>query len=208
MRIERPKEEIVSVDTNGDSSKVAFDQAIRRGVHEAFVQVGWVQPDGSRDLTKFREAVFAAIKEARVTSRKDRGEKAITRGNLMAKVFPEISGPDDWKTSLDQAVWIALDRGVWAETSPNANKALQRMVGIEYGNGYVLCRTKVGQDRTEAAYITDNFACIEQDFVRPDNERVERALKNATDNREMLVLRQPQNAKRYVKGYAETFQAA
>lgn len=192
----------MSVELNGNAFKHAADQA----ENAAYEQAGFKAPDGATDNTKLREAIFAVLKPAKALNKKERAEKAITRGSLMAQVFPEVVGPEHWGSALEQEVYTRLDRRVWMETQPNANRVLQRMVGVSFGNGYVLCRTRIGQDRVEAAYITDDYTLIEQDFVKVDNERVERALKQAVTNREMLVMRQPHNAKKYVTRYKQFVQ--
>ena len=97
---------------------------------------------------------------------------------------------------------------MWGETKTNADSTLQRMVGMNMGNGYVLCRTKIGKDAIPAVYITDDLRCIQLDFVRPDNESTVRKLETVTKNREMLVIRQPQNAARYVREYGSTMRGA
>lgn len=193
-----------SMNGYGGPSPAAIDQ----GVHEAYEAAGYVQPDGSVDLPKLRQTILDIVREAKVLNKKERGEKAITRGTLMARLFPTVPGPEDWDGDLlQQRIYAELNKRVWGQVTPNANGPVQRLVGIEFGNGYVLCQTKIGKDQAPAVYVSDDFSCIDQDYVSPDNAKVERALRNATINREMLVLRQPQHAKKYVDGYRRTFQA-
>jgi len=180
-------------------------------VRAAFEAHGYVQANGAIDLTKLRETMIRPLIERKVVSYKERGEKAVTRGELVAHVFPDLPGPDAFDDQPDprlaQDVWDALSAKLWNEAAVNADKPLQRMVAIEMGNGYVLCRTQIGSNKTAAVYVTDDVRCIETDFVKPDNDALQRKAKAVTDNREMLVLRQPHNAKRYERGINETLKA-
>jgi len=187
--------------------------AIDKGIFDAFQREGYLTGDGARDMTKIRERIFAIVSANKVFDRHERQDKAVTRGELIAQVFPGLPGPDAWSEQTDpllaEAVHGALDQKfVWGETKTDATSPLQRMVGMNMGNGYVLCRTKIGKDAIPAVYITDDLRCIQIDFVRPDNESTVRKLEMVTRNREMLVIRQPQNAARYVREYGTTMRGA
>jgi hypothetical protein len=101
-------------------------------------------------------------------------------------------------------VW--LNTKVWGEAKPGADSPLQRLVGVNMGNGYVMCRTKIGD--VDAVYITDDIECVRIDFTRPENAAIDRRLAMATRNREMLVLRQPENAAKYASEYKRTLHGA
>ena len=94
---------------------------------------------------------------------------------------------------------------MWGETKSSADSPVQRLVGVNMGNGYVMCRTKIG--KVDAVYITDNIDCIREDFTRPEADAITRKLKMATKNREMLVLRQPDNAMKYANEYNRALRA-
>ena len=192
-----------------NGGKAAIDQ----GVFDAFKREDYVAEDGIRDMEKVRNRIFDAISRNKVLDKKERHDKAITRGNLVAEVFPNLPGPDAWADQPDpalaEAVYKAIDtKFVWGEAKVGAGSPMQRMVGRNMGNGYILCRTKITKDAIPATYITDNLACIQEDFVRPDNEAAARKFKAVTDNRELLVQRQPQNAERYVREYSRTMRGA
>ena len=122
-------------------------------------------------------------------------------------MFPGLAGPIVDVTPdpvLAAAVYKEVDKLVWGETRTAAIGPVQRLVGVNMGNGYVLCRTKVGRDEVDAVYVTDDIACIRLDFTRPENESIDRKLATATRNREMLVLRQPHNAAKYAREYDRT----
>lgn len=183
------------------TEQAAFEQ----GVHAAYAAEDYLQEDGSQDKGQVREHLFEVLRQAKVLSKKERSTKAISRGELVKRVFPHLPGPDDFEGAEDPqlalSVWKEIDRRLWTEAKPSADSMLQRLVAVNMGNGYVMCRTKVGADRVDAAYITDDRACIDEDFVKPDNDSLERKLRAVTRNREMLVLRQPDNAQHWVRGY-------
>lgn len=192
-----------------NGGKAAVDQA----VFDAFKHEGYITDDGTRDMTKLRERIFQVIARDKVLDKKERHDKATTRGDLVAQAFPNLAGPESWSDQPDpalaEAAYKAIDmKFVWGEAKVNARSPLQRMVGMNMGNGYILCRTKVGKDEVPAVYITDNVACIQEDFVRPDNDSAARKFEAVTENREMLVIRQPHNAPRYVKEYSRTMRGA
>ena len=192
-----------------NGGKAAIDQ----GVFDAFKREDYLTEDGARDMTKLRERIFQVVSRDKVLDKKERHDKAVTRGALIAQTFPNLAGPEAWSdqpdAALAEAVYKAIDmKFVWGEVKVSARSPLQRMIGMNMGNGYILCRTKVGKDEIPAVYITDNIACIQEDFVRPDNESAARRFEAVTENREMLVVRQPHNAPRYVREYSRTMRAA
>jgi hypothetical protein len=195
---------------NGSApSKTAIDA----GIHVAFEQEGYVTDDGSNDKAKLRERILDTIlASGKVLARSERAEKATTRGTLVATVFPGLPGPESVDEQPDPilaaAVYGAVDKLVWGETRTAAGAPVQRLVGVNMGNGYVLCRTKVGREEIEAVYVTDDIVCIQLDFTKPENESIDRKLANATRNREMLVLRQPHNAAKYARDYDRTLRGA
>jgi hypothetical protein len=177
---------------------------IEEGVDRAFAADGYVLVDGGRDVAKVRERIFEVLRPHKVMGPDERNAKAVTRGAMVEQVFPNLPRPDftgERDPLLASDVWNKIDSILWGETVPNAGKPLQRLIGLNMGNGYVLCRTKVGRDQVSASYITDNVKCIEQDFIRPDNDALERKIRSIVANREMLILRQPENADRWLKGF-------
>lgn len=186
-----------------DDRKALIDE----GVDRAFAAEGYALSDGRRDMTKVRERIFSVLAPRKVLASnvKEREEKAIPRGEMVAEVFPNLATPPAFEGAEDQvlaeAVWDRISAILWSEMAPNANKALQRLVGLNMGNGYILCRTKVNKGTTWATYITDNVQCIEQDFIRPDDAALERKIRALVANREMLIMRQPDNGDRWLKGF-------
>jgi hypothetical protein len=190
---------------NGIPSKAAIDLA----VHAIAEQDGYVLEDRI-DMAMLRNRMFETIAPAKVLLKRERAGKAVQRPQLLAALFPSLPTPDLFDDQADppltEKVYGWLDTKVWGEAKPGADSPLQRLVGVNMGNGYVMCRTKIG--RVDAVYITDNIDCIREDFTRPENASIDRKLAMATRNREMLVLRQPENATKYANEYNRTLRGS
>ncbi len=199
-RMARKRDKAVTTAT-GSPQKAAIDQ----GAREAYAAEGFVTDAGIRDTTRVREHVFEVLRPHKVLTWGEREDKAITRGAVTAQVFPGLPGPDTFSDQEDpqlaRAVWVKVSSEVWSQLQPGAAGPVQQLVGRNMGNGYVLCRTKIGADSTDAVYITDNRQCIERDYLTPDNARLQRLFEATSDNRAMLIARQPANARRFAQGY-------
>ena len=190
---------------NGIPSKAAIDLA----VHEIAAKDGFIV-DEKLDSAILRNRLFEVVRSAKVLAKKDRAEKAARRPQVIAALFPSLPGPDLFDHQADpplaEKVYTWLNQKAWGETKPGADSPLQRLVGVNMGNGYVMCRTKIGE--VDAVYITDDIDCVRADFTRPENDAIDRRLAMATRNREMLVLRQPDNATKYANEYNRTLRGA
>ena len=188
-------------------------ELVSQGVYSAFKAEGYVTEDGVRDQPKLRARLFEIVAGAKVVHKSERGEKAVTRGELMSRAFPSLPGPEDWAEQDDPAlaavVYQTIDRTyVWPETSGNAATALQRMAGVNMGNGYVVLRTKIGRDAIPAVYISDNAACIDADGVLPVLARRRRAAETAADYCEMITMRHPELGRHMENVYSRTLRSA
>lgn len=175
--------------------------AVQQAVVEAYAAEGYVQDNGTRDTTKVRRRIYEVVKPHKAINKGDRQVKAISRGQVLAQVFPHLLGPDRFSEGADpqlaQAVWNQLYQDVWSHLQPTASGAVQQLVEGDLGNGYVLLRTKLSPDNTDGVYITDDLKCIEEDLLVPEDESLQRKIRAMVATREMLIARQPGNAKRY-----------
>lgn len=184
---------------------------MRAGQDEQLLKAGYVNDDGTVDKAQVRAQMLELLRVRKVRSLSERKDKAVTRGQFMEHIFPDLAGPDHWATqddpALAKAVWTALDLFLWGELKYQADAPMQRAVALDMGNGYVLCRTLIGRDRTSAVYITDDRRCIEADLTGPDSRALQLKHKSVTNNVEMLIQRQPKNAKRYERAYNASVKA-
>jgi hypothetical protein len=181
-------------------STVPDQDSLDEAYAAAFEGDGYSQSDGSINKEKVRSRIFDVLRGRKVTGPtiSERAEKAVTRGQMVAAVFPNLPDPDE--SDLAFEVWKRIDSYLWGECKADAGSAVQRLIGSEMGNGYVLCRTRVGRDQTLATYITDNFQALERDYIGPDTAALERAIMRVVRNRELIITRQPQNSKRVARG--------
>jgi hypothetical protein len=189
---------------NGIPSKAAIDLAVH-----AILEQHELIDDDKLDMPKLRNRLFETIAPAKVLAKKERADKAVQRPQLLTTLFPSLPAPEQFDHQADpplaEKVYGWFDAKVWGETKSSADSPVQRLVGVNMGNGYVMCRTKIG--RVDAVYITDSIDCIREDFTRPEADAITRKLKMATKNREMLVLRQPDNASKYANEYNRALRA-
>lgn len=185
--------------------------AVAQGVYEAYGADGYVNAVGVKDNAKVKEQIFEVLRPHKVRSWAEREEKAITRGEVTQQVFPSLPGPATFSEQSDPqlaaAIWTKVDSAIWSFLQANAAGPVQRLVGINLGDGYVMCRTQIGVNSTDAVYITDDRACIERDYLARDNEALQAKMRSVTDNREMLIMRQPGNAAVYAKGFGQLVKA-
>ena len=129
----------------------------------------------------------------------------------MEAIFPQLPGPDTFSESDDpemaQAVWTEIDKYLWSQTNASYSSAVQHLVGQVMGNGYVLCRTKVGRDTIWASYITDDVTCIREDFIAPINISLDRATTRALHGHELLIQRRPDIASQVAAGLNKKLKA-
>jgi hypothetical protein len=152
--------------------------------------------------------MFEVLLGAKALNEAERDEKAITRGEMVARVLPNLPDPEHFAEQDDpqlaQAVWDKISQDLWNMCLPSAGSAMQRLIGRNMGNGYLLCRTHVTRDQTEAVYVTDDRRCIETDFVQPALSKLARMHRALMADAELLIDRQPGNARQYARRYSST----
>ena len=196
---------------NGQNGSLAAD--VEAGVLAAYVEGDYAtlpeRPPSSR--AKVLGRIFEVLKASEVTSWADRLSSAVTRGSLTEQVFPGPPGPEQFAEQDDprlaELVWDKLTAELWGMTTTSSGSALQKLVSRSMGNGYILCRTKIGKDETPAVYITDDMICIERDFIRPDNDSMERKMRTWTRNRVMVIERKPADAPALLRKGTSTLKA-
>jgi hypothetical protein len=182
--------------------------------HAAYKADGYVDEQDRKDRSRWFWAMYEAVKDHMATSKRERNKNALPRMDLTGQVYPSLAGPDGWDDVEDPVlayvVWRELDSAVWTETGRGPAKQLQRLIGENMGNGFVMCRTKVIRDDklVDAVYITDDYGCIVEDYVSPGQAAIKRVQETEASNIEMLIYRQPvANGKRYAKAHTDNVRA-
>jgi hypothetical protein len=188
---------------DGNGSPQAAE--IAAGVLAAYAAEGLLKEDGNKDTSKVRERILAIVRTHKVITWKDRKANAIKRGDVVRQLFPSTPAPPDGFSEtedpqLAKAVWGQLYKDVWGHLTVGADSALQQLVGATMGNGYALVRASIDSAHPDAVYITDNLLCIERDVLEPEDTAYKRVAERRIALRQMLIMRQPENARRYEKG--------
>jgi hypothetical protein len=192
-------------------SSTTVPDPVVEGVFHVYETDGFLNEDGQKDTIKLQEAVYEAVRPHKVLRWGDRTTHAITRGDLIAELFPSLTGPDLFNEQDDpdlaRAICAKISKDLWSMLAPGAKGKVQQLVGLNMGNGYVLVRAKLTPNDADAVYITDDRTCIERDFLAADNKQLARLIASLSDNRAMLITRQPVNAKRYAAGFEQQMKA-
>lgn len=188
---------------NGNGSPQSAE--ITSGVLAAYAAEDLLKEDGlTKDNTKVRARLLEIVKQHKVLTRRDLESGSITRGQVVRELFPSLPAPpegfsDTEDPQLAKAVWGQVYKDVWSHLTVGASGPVQILVGAAMGNGYALCRTKVGPDGTDAICVTDNPVLIDSELLEPETASLTRKIEAMLNLRSMLIMRQPQNARRYAK---------
>jgi hypothetical protein len=179
-------------------------EQVDRAVREAFASHGYINGVSGRvSWGQVRERMLERLAERKVENKKERQAKAVSAGDLVAHVFPNLAQPQSFDEQPDpvlaRSVWDKLSSQLYEQTKMSASGPLQTMVSDYMGNGYLVLRTKLGKDSAPAAYISDDYGCIDEDLITPENKSLRNKIEAVTRTREMLIRRQPGNAARYAK---------
>lgn len=173
---------------------------IEARIDAAWVREGYVTQDGERDPKAMQDAAYQAVRHRIATSKADKADKAITKGELFAAVFPNAPGADgkgDQLDEYDRAVFAQLERDVWSLMQAKPSGAIQKRLGEE-GSTLVLLQATVRRklDKAQAVYLTDNVALIMEDSVDKEIKSFERKAENLRRQLDMIVGRHPELASR------------
>jgi len=186
-------------------SREERDERIAEGGLDAFREGGFTREQGGEetvDPEKIARGMFPIVLSARVDSLAERADNAISKGDLTAKLLPDVIGPDDseWDDvgDLGQGIWEWCERRVWNQTNPNAGGKVQEMVRKE---SLTLCRTKISRNSTliPAVYVTADLECLKQDFGLPLKTSVRNAANKLAKNMAATMETHPELAKQLAK---------
>jgi hypothetical protein len=182
-------------------------QIVDAAVDAAYLADGYINSDGNRDHQKVAQAIYQVVARARVDAPHERTAKAITKGALLEAVFPSLpKTPLEWQQQDDADLAEEVDRQVrakvWDLAKPDRSGKVQELVGART-DGLILCRTKIGVDSVDAIYITDNIACLREDFAGPLADTMRRANRRMSLNMAMAGSRLPEHARTFDKLYKQ-----
>ncbi len=159
-----------------------------------YLAEGYINDDGQRDHKKVAEAIYPLVADAYVGGLSERAGKAVTRGRLIEAAFPSLPSREQWADDeLAEQVDRLIRAKVWDLAKADRNGEVQKLVGARTP-GLVLCRTQIGTDRVDAVYVTDDLACLREDFAGPLAKKMRAANRRMSLNVSMVGARLPQHA--------------
>jgi len=196
----------VSTDTSQVKfSPAAHKQEVDAAVDAAYLADGFITTDGERDTEAVVARIYQAVRTARVTNYQERGIKAITKGDLVATTFPSLPGREDWGDQPDpelaEEVHAKIDRAFgspWMKL--DANGPVQRLIADD---DLLLCRTKIGNDGITAYYVTDDWKCIQEDYIKHFTKPIRDVQRKAGNALAMAGIRLPQYAKQIERKFSK-----
>lgn len=173
----------------------AFKAQVDAGVLEAMKAEGYVRDDEGIEVAdndalalKLRELVRAA--EARTKA--ERQQKAVPRGTLAALAFPSTPSPSSpmWEPDdeLAEQVWKHLKGLVSRLTQTGRRGKVQQMLTDD---GLVLCPAKVGDDKVDAVYVTNDPTLILADFAVPRTSKLQNVSEEVAQDFNLVIDRIP-----------------
>lgn len=180
-------------------------------IKAAWQMHGLLTPEGALDDSKVEDLLYKLALTAEVSTRDERKTTAITRTNLTRAVVPHMPGPGDYDEQPDpeaaEYAWSTINTAVWRMLDHNSDGRVQQRLNGEHN--LLLCRTKATAEKgVEGVYVTRNWACIQADFVKPDQTRVERAIERMSNNAEMGAERIPELGKKFRRELNDTTKQA
>lgn len=179
--------------------------ALAEALDALYLAEGYIK-DGERDQIGVANAIYPLVARARVEHPSERSTKAITKGQLVEAVFPSLPKREEWSAQPDPVLAEDLDKAirakVWDLVKPDRAGTVQKLIGTRTPD-LVLCRTKIGTDSVDAVYVTDNLACIKEDFAGPLADAMRRANRRMALNMAMIGSRLPEHARTFDRFYRQ-----
>jgi hypothetical protein len=166
-----------------------------------FVQHGYDQANGERNLEAMREVIFDTVSPAVVTRKSERGEKAILCEDVVLATFPELPNVEDAEDrDLADAVQKEITSTVLKALDPSPSGAIQKMLKVQMP-GYLLCRTKIGKQAKLAVYVSKDLGCIMEDYAGPPRKKVQSAASTFASHLALATDRLPEHSDKFDREY-------
>jgi len=176
-------------------------EEITAAVQMVFVQHGYIDASGEKDLEAMREVIYAVASAAVVARKNERGDHAVLQDDVIAKTFehlPDVEEADN--PQLAEEVQKEITATVRRALDPAPSGAIQKMLD-ERMPGYLLCRTKIGKHAKPASYVTKDLSCILEDFAGAPRKKVQAAATTYADYLALATDRLREHADKFDREY-------
>jgi|GEM_PF-7017828 len=150
---------------------------IDEGVMEALRADDYVKVDGDKedpDYDALSRKLRDLVRSTRSNTKVERQQRAVPKATLAAQAFPSTPSPGSalWEADDEVAagVWKALKGTVSRLTQTGRRGKVQKLLAED---GLVLCPAKVGDDKVDAVYVTDDPTLIMADFAVPRTSKLQ-----------------------------------
>ncbi len=180
-------------------SPEAFKAEVDELVLEAHRAEGYVRDDGD-DVVYDNDALASKIRvlvlDSTASTKQERQQKAVRRGTLTALAYPSVSSPGspnwDPDDKYSEHVFKALRGCVTRLIASGRRGKVQQLLAED---GLVLCQTKVGDDKVEAVYVTNNPSLILSDFAVPRTSKLQNVSEEMAQDFNLVIDRIPEMRK-------------
>lgn len=176
-------------------------EEITAAVEVVFVQHGYIDASGEKDLESMREAIYTEISAAVVARKNERGAHAVLQDDVIAKTFehlPDVEEADN--PELAEEIQKEITATVRRALDPAPSGAIQKMLDARMP-GYLLCRTKIGKHAKPASYVTKDLGCILEDFTGAPRKKVQSAATTYAGYLALATNRLPEHADKFDREY-------
>lgn len=168
---------------------------------------GYVDEDGDPSISALADAITVKVRKHRALKKTERSAKAIRLEKLMAEVFSNVAGPDQWADQpnprLAEDLYDHLKAKVWSLVRDDENGAVQQRLEDLNGEeaGLVLLRTSVSSRAQNAVYVTTDWGCLEADGDSKVRRNSVNAAKRHGKWADMVARRNKHLAKKVQKAF-------
>ena len=178
----------------------AFRADVDAGVLEALRADNYVRDDNGIEVAD-NNALASRLREivlrTRASTKVERQQKAVPRGTLAALAFPSAPSPSsstwDPDDEVAEQVWKHLKGLVSRLTQTGRRGKVQQLLAED---GLVLCPTKVGDDKVEAVYVTNDSTLILADFAVPRTSKLQNVSEEVAQDFNLVIDRIPEMRKK------------
>ena len=150
---------------------------VDEGVIEALKADDYVKVDGDKEVPDYdalSRKLRDLVRPTRSSTKVERQQKAVPKATLAAQAFSSTPSPGSplWDPDDEVAagVWKALKGAVSRLTQTGRRGKVQQLLAED---GLVMCPAKVGDDKVDAVYVTDDPTLIMADFAVPRTSKLQ-----------------------------------